>query len=179
MTTKIHGQRAEALASAARCTAIPTIGPHSSAITVRVSRPRGSSSNSIDATVALIQPAEYARCRAAATVAAPVNVSSAIAMAAVVSQASSAPPARYSLAERHPQQPGPEHSGGQHAHRPQPGDDGRRHHQRAQSFRALVDEVRDQVALHRRQRHQQRRAGQRHGEDDHAARRAQGHPMSP
>ena len=50
--------------------------------------------------------------------------------------------------------------------------DGRRH-QGAQPLGALVDEVRDQVALHRRQRHQQRRAGQRHREDHHAARRAE------
>ena len=85
MCTKIHGQFAAALASAARCTAIPTIGPHSSAITVRVSRPTGSSSNNIDATVALIQPAAYARCRAAATVVVSVSVSSAIAMVVVVS----------------------------------------------------------------------------------------------
>ena len=61
---------------------------------MRVSSPSGSSSNSADATVADTQPAEYARCRAAATAAAPVNVSNAIATAAAVSQASSAPPAR-------------------------------------------------------------------------------------
>ena len=164
---------ADALASAARCTAIPTIGPHSRATTVRVSRPSGSSSNSIDATVALIQPAEYARCSAAATVAAPVSVSSAIAMAAVVSQASSAPPARYSSPNATRSSHGPNNPAASHAHRAQPGDDRRRCQQGPQPLCALVDEVRDQVALHRRQRHQQRRAGQRHRQDHHAARRAQ------
>ena len=34
---------------------------------------------------------------------------------------------------------------------------------------ALVDEMSDEVALHGRQRHQQGRAGQHHGQDDHAA----------
>src|SRR5580704_16442823 len=96
MHIKIQGQPWVALASAARCTAIPTSGPHNSATTVRVSSPSGSSSNSADATVADTQPAEYARCSAAATAAAPVNVNSAIATAAAVSQASSAPSARYS-----------------------------------------------------------------------------------
>ena len=45
------------------------------------------------ATVAPIQPTEYARCSAAATVAAPVTVSTAIATAPAVSHASRAPPA--------------------------------------------------------------------------------------
>src|SRR6185369_14626364 len=88
---KIQGHPCDTLASAARCTAIPTSGPHSSAITVRVSRPSGSSSKSADATVAETQPTEYARCSAAATAAAPVSVNSAIATAAPVSQANSSP----------------------------------------------------------------------------------------
>src|SRR6185437_1134652 len=96
MQNKLQGHPGGILASAARCTAIPTTGPHSSAITVRVSSPSGSSNNSADATVADTQPSEYARCSAAATAAAPVKVSSAIATAAAVSQASSSPSARYS-----------------------------------------------------------------------------------
>ena len=94
-------------------------------------------------------------------------------MAAAVSQASSAPLGAVLRAERHPQQPRPEQPGGHHAHRAQPGDDGRRRDQGPQPLRALVDEMRDQIALHRGQRHQQRRAGQRHRQDHHAARRAQ------
>ena len=43
-------------ASAARCTPIPTSGPHSSATTVRVSSGSGNNSNSVDATVAQTQP---------------------------------------------------------------------------------------------------------------------------
>src|ERR1700704_334953 len=96
MHNKIHGHPWGALASAARCTAIPTSGPHNSAITVRISSPSGSRSNSADATVADTQPAEYARCSEAATAAAPVNVNNAIATAAAVSQASNAPSAWYS-----------------------------------------------------------------------------------
>ena len=173
MDPKYTLTRADPLASAARCTAIPTIGPHSSAITVRVSRPSGSSSNNVDATVALTQPAEYARCSAAATVAAPVSVSSAIAMAAAVSQASSAPPARYSSPNATRSSHGPSTPAASTPTAPNTGDDGRRCHQGPQPRRALVDEMGDQIALHRRQRHQQRGAGQRHRQDHHAARRAQ------
>ena len=42
--------------SAARCTPIPTSGPHSNATTVRVSSGSGNNSNSVDATVAPTQP---------------------------------------------------------------------------------------------------------------------------
>src|SRR5262245_36122998 len=96
MQNKIQGHLGDIRASAARCTAIPTSGPHSSAITVRVSSPSGSSSRSADASVADTQPTEYARCSAAATAAAPVSVNNAIATAAPVSQANSSPSARYS-----------------------------------------------------------------------------------
>jgi hypothetical protein len=48
-------------AKAATWTAIPTSGPHNSAITVRASSGSGSSSNNVDATVAPTQPSEYAR----------------------------------------------------------------------------------------------------------------------
>ena len=43
-------------ASAARCTPIPTSGPHSNATTVRVSSGSGNNSKSVDATVAETQP---------------------------------------------------------------------------------------------------------------------------
>ncbi len=42
--------------SAARCTAIPTSGPHNNATTVRVSSGSGNNSNSVEATVAPTQP---------------------------------------------------------------------------------------------------------------------------
>ena len=78
-------------ANAAKWMAIPTSGPHSSAITVRVASGSGSSSNNVDATVAPTQPSEYARCSAAATAAVPVSVSMAMATAAAVNQASNPP----------------------------------------------------------------------------------------
>ena len=45
-------------ASAARCTAMPTSGPHSRATTVRVSSPSGRHSSSAAAAVAPTQPSE-------------------------------------------------------------------------------------------------------------------------
>ena len=119
-------------------------------------------------------PREYARCSAAATVAAPVRVSSAIATAAAVSQASSAPSARYSAPNAAAQQPRPDSPGepARPAGRVPVTTAAGATSARSRS-RALVDEMRDQVALHRGQRHQQRRPGQRHRQDDDAARCAQ------
>ena len=58
-------------------------------------------------------------------------------------------------------------SGGDHAYGAQCGDHRRGREQGTQSGAAMVDEVGDQVALHRGHRNQQRRPGQRDGEDDH------------
>ena len=62
---------------------------------MRVARSKGRVSKPAAATVAATQPSAYARCNAAATVAEPVRVRTAIDTAAAVSQASNVPEVWY------------------------------------------------------------------------------------
>ena len=97
----------------------------------------------------------------------------AIATAAAVSHASSSPLALYCAPKPTRSSHGPTIPAASHPDCADAGDDRRRCDQRPQPVGAFVDEMRDEVALHGGQRHQQRRAGQRHGQDDHAALRAE------
>ena len=76
-------------------------------------------------------------------------------------------------AERGAHQPRPEQPGDRHENHAEAGDHRGRCHQGPQPVGALVDEVGDQVALHRRQRNHQRCTGQRHRQDHHTAGRTE------